>query len=76
MARWLRTHKRALCLGKRCFVITQYVKDLKQDQKIVPDLVEWIIKPANPVKAGLRRILMNTVEFLLEADKTGKPKKC
>ena len=39
-----RTHKKKLT-------------DVKQDHKIVPDLLESIMKPTDPIKEELRRIL-------------------
>ena len=39
------------------FVIEKYVEDVKQDEKHVPDLLELIMRPTDPVKEELRRIL-------------------
>ena len=41
-----------------CFVIEKYIEDVKQKEKDVPDLLESIIRPTDPVKEELRRILM------------------
>ena len=42
--------KRKLSLRKRpFFVIEKHIEDVKQDQKTVPDLVESIIRPTDPV---------------------------
>ena len=57
-------HKKKLYLRKRhSFVIEKYVEDVKQDQKIVRDVVESIMKPPDPVKEELRRMLMNMCQF-------------
>ena len=43
-----------LTLRKRhFFVIEKYVEDVKQDQKPVPDLLESIMRPTDPVKEEL-----------------------
>ena len=48
-----------LTLRKRqLFAMEKYVEDVKQGQKTVPDLVESIIRPTDPVKEELRRILI------------------
>ena len=48
--------KRKLSLGKRHFFVTEkYVEDINQDQTIVPDPGESIMKPTDPVKAELQR---------------------
>ena len=36
------------------FVIEKYVEDVKQDEKHVPDLLESIMRPTDPVKEELR----------------------
>ena len=38
-------------------MLEKYVEDVKQDQKNVPDLVESIMRPTDPVKEYLHRIL-------------------
>ena len=49
--------KKKLPLGKgQLFVIRKYVEDVKQGQKIAPDLVESIMKASGIVKEELRRI--------------------
>ena len=43
--------KRKLSLGKiYFFVVEKSVEDVKEDQQIVPDLVESIMRPTDPVK--------------------------
>ena len=52
--------KRKLTLRKRhFFVIGKYVEDVRQDEKSVPDLLESIRRPTDPVKEELRRNLCN-----------------
>ena len=47
-----------LTLRKTYFlVVRKHTEDVKQDQKVVPDLLESILKPTGPVAAELRRIL-------------------
>ena len=46
--------KRKLYLRKiHVFVIEKYIEDAKQDEKHVPDLLESIMRPTDPVKAEL-----------------------
>ena len=60
-----------LTLRKRhFFVIEEYVEDVKQEEKDVPDLVESIMKPTDPVKEELRRILMKMSQYRPEIIKT------
>ena len=48
-----------LYLRKRhFFVMEKYIEDVKQKEKDVPDLLEPIMRPTDPVKEELRRILM------------------
>ena len=50
-----RDTKRKLYLRKRhAFVIEKYIEDVKQDEKHVPDLLEAIARPTDPVKEELR----------------------
>ena len=64
------THKKKLYLRKRhFFVIEKYVEDVKQDEKGVPDLVESIMRPTDPVKEELRRILSQMIQFKPEIHK-------
>ena len=45
------------------FVIEKYVEDVKQEEKDVPDLLESIMRPTDPVKKKLRRILFKMDQF-------------
>ena len=56
--------KRTLSLGKRYFfVMEKHIEDVKQDQKTVPDLVESIMRPTDPAKEELRRILFKMSRY-------------
>ena len=46
-----------------CFVIEKYFEDVKQDEKSVPDLVERIVQPTDPVKEELQRIWSTMSRF-------------
>ena len=35
----------------------KYIEDVRQEEKDVPDLLESIMRPTDPVKEELRRIL-------------------
>ena len=51
------TQKNKLTLSKiHVFVIEKYVQDVRQDEKHVPDLLESIMRPTDPVKEELRPI--------------------
>ena len=54
--------KRKLYLRKRhVFVIDKYVEDVKQGQKVAPDLLESMMKPSSLVKEELRRMLFKMI---------------
>ena len=56
--------KRKLSLGERYFfVVEKYVEDVKQEEKDVPDLLESIMRPTDPVKEELRGILFKMNQF-------------
>ena len=56
--------KRKLSRRKRhCFVIEKYVEDVKQEEKDVPDLLESIMRPTDPVNEELRQILCKMRQF-------------
>ena len=47
--------KRKLALRKRhFFVMEKYIEDARQEEKDVPDLLEPIMRPTDPVKEELR----------------------
>ena len=45
------------------FVIEKYIEDVRQDEKHVPDLLEAIMRPTDPVKERLRRILLKMIKI-------------
>ena len=56
-----------LYLRKRhFFVIEKYVEDVKQKEKDVPDLVESITRPTDPVKEELQKILFKMSQYRTE----------
>ena len=51
------------------FGVERHIEDVKQGPKIVPDLLESIMKPTNPVKEQLRRKAMKMSQFRPKATK-------
>ena len=49
--------------NRHVFVIEKYIEDVKQDEKHVPDLLEPIMRPTDPVKEELRRISSKMGQF-------------
>ena len=45
------------------FLIEKYIEDLRQDEKHVPDLLEAIMRPTDPVKEELRQKLSKIDQF-------------
>ena len=45
------------------FVIEKYIEDARQDEKHVPDLLEAIMRPTDPVKEELRQNLFKMIQF-------------
>ena len=41
----------------------KYIEDARQEEKDVPDLLEAIMRPTDPVKGELRQKLMNMLQF-------------
>ena len=53
-----------LYLRKRNFFVTEkYIEDVKQEEKDVPDLLESIMRPTDPAKEELLRILFKMDQF-------------
>ena len=50
-------------LKRNLLVIEKHVDDVKQDEKSVPDLLESIMSPTDPVKEELRRNLIKMCQF-------------
>ena len=62
--RWPPDTKRKLYPRKtQLFVMEKYIGDAKQEEKHVPDLLEAIMRPTDPVKEELRPNLMNMSQF-------------
>ena len=57
------THTEADPENKTVFVIEKYVKDVKQGQKMYPDLLESIMKPTDHAEEELRLILCKMIRF-------------
>ena len=56
--------KRKLYLRKRhFFVMEKYIEDARQEEKHVPDLLESIMRPTDPVKEELRQKLFKMTQF-------------
>ena len=51
------------------FVMEKYVEDVKQDEKVVPDLLESIMRPTCLVKEELRPNLFKLIQFRPELTK-------
>ena len=59
-----RDTKRKLYLRKRhFFVVEKYIEDTRQEEKDVPDLLEAIMRPTDPVKEELRQKTMKMSQF-------------
>ena len=59
-----RTSKRKLYVRKiYVFLIEKYIEDARQDEKHVPDLLEAIMRPTDPVKEELRQKLFKIDQF-------------
>ena len=52
-------------IKKTLFLIEKYIEDARQDEKHVPDLLESIMRPTDPVKEELRRNLMKMYQKLV-----------
>ena len=58
-----------VCPGKltprkrHVFLVEKYNEDARQDEKHVPDLLESIMRPTDPVKEELRPNLFKTTQF-------------
>ena len=62
--------KRKLYPRKRhFFVMEKYIEDAKQEEKDVPDLLEAIMRPTDPVKEELRQKTMKMNQFRPEITK-------
>ena len=58
------TRKNKLTLRKRhCFVTEKYIENVQKEETDVPDLLESIMMPTDPVTEELRRILFQMDQF-------------
>ena len=58
------THtKKQKTISKRFFLIEKYIEDVRQDEKHVPDLLESIMRPTDPIKEELRQKLSKIYQF-------------
>ena len=58
-----RTQKHLDPIENTCFFMGKCFEDLRQDEKHVPDLLEAIIQPTDPVKDELRQKLFKIDQF-------------
>ena len=45
--------------GRYSFVKEKHIEDIKQDEKVAPDLLESIMRPTDPVKEAAKTMKMN-----------------
>ena len=57
------TKKQKTISKRHFFLIGKCVEDLRQDEKHVPDLLEAIIRPTDPVKEELWQKLFKITQF-------------
>ena len=57
------TKKQKTISKRHFFLIEKYIEDLRQDEKHVPDLLEAIMRPTDPVKEELRQKLFKIIQF-------------
>ena len=60
---WAHTQKELVPKKKTLFLIEKYIEDARQDEKHVPDLLEAIMRPTDPVKDELRQKLSKMDQF-------------
>ena len=56
-------HKKNNTSNRHVFLIEKCFGDVRQDEKHVPDLLESIIQPPDPVKDELRQKLFKMIQF-------------
>ena len=58
------THKKTENqIKKTLFLMEKYIEDVRQDEKLVPDLLESIMRPTDPVKEELRQKLFKMTQI-------------
>ena len=63
------TQKNKTISKRPFFLIEKYFEDARQDEKHVPDLLESIMRPTDPVKEELRQKLFKMTQFGSEIKK-------
>ena len=64
------TDKKQKTTSKRHVVLMEtYIEDARQDEKHVPDLLESIMRPTDPVKDELRQKLFRLIQILSKIKK-------
>ena len=58
-----RTQKQKTISKRHFFLIEKCFEDARQDEKHVPDLLEAIMRPTDPVKDELRQKLFNITQI-------------
>ena len=62
--RCVRSQKKQKTISKRYFfLIEKYFEDARQDEKHVPDLLEALMRPTDPVKDELQQKLFKMTQF-------------
>ena len=56
-------HEQVVPKKNKLFVVEKYIEDARQKEKDVLDLLEAIMRPTDPVKEELRRILCKMNQF-------------
>ena len=62
-------HRQKKLSLRNTHLFVKHIEDVKQGQEVVPDLLEWIIRPTDPVKEELRRKTMKMNQFRPETIK-------
>ena len=64
MATGSQSHKKEVVPKRKHFcVIEKDIEDVEQEKKHVPDLLEAIMRPTDPVKEGIQPILFKMIQF-------------
>ena len=51
------------------FLMEKYIEEVRQDEKHVPDLLESIMRPTDPVKEELRQKLSKIIQIMSKIKK-------
>ena len=68
--RWESTKKYINLIKNYAFLIEKYFEDVRQDEKHVPDLLESIMRPTDPVKEELQPMLFKMTQIKSKISKT------